>query len=99
MPPPIPGAVRLQDRARFERLAAEYRGDFLLATVDADREPQIVQHFGVRSLPTVLVVFPDESGKFGDDKVAQPGIDEDADSLHRVIGRQCLDEFIANTFG
>lgn len=41
----------------LERLAAEYRGDFLLATVDADREPQIVQHFGVRSLPTVLVVF------------------------------------------
>ena len=42
--------------ATLEKLAAEY-GDFLLAIVDADREVQIAQHFGVRTLPTVLIVF------------------------------------------
>ncbi len=43
--------------ATLEKLAAEYHGDFLLAIVDADREVQIAQHFGVRTLPTVLIVF------------------------------------------
>lgn len=41
----------------LEKLAGEYSGRFLLAKVDSDQFPQIAQHFGVRSIPTVKVLF------------------------------------------
>lgn len=40
----------------LEKLADEYRGAFLLAKVNADEQPMITQQFGVRSLPTVMVL-------------------------------------------
>lgn len=41
----------------LEKLAEEYAGGFLLAMVNADENPEITQHFGVRSIPTVKVLF------------------------------------------
>ena len=41
----------------LEKLAEEYAGRFLLAMVNADENPEISQHFGVRSIPTVKVLF------------------------------------------
>ncbi|MFV0276730.1 MAG: thioredoxin [Parahaliea sp.] len=40
----------------LEKIAAEYQGAFLLAKVNADQQPMITQQFGVRSLPTVMVM-------------------------------------------
>jgi putative thioredoxin len=40
----------------LEKLASEYQGAFLLAKVNADQQPMITQQFGVRSLPTVMVM-------------------------------------------
>lgn len=40
----------------LEKLANEYAGQFLLAKVNCDEEPQIAQQFGVRSLPTVMLM-------------------------------------------
>jgi putative thioredoxin len=40
----------------LEKLAEEYQGAFLLARVNADSQQMIAQQFGVRSLPTVLVM-------------------------------------------
>ncbi|WP_068829057.1 thioredoxin [Pseudomonas sp. BMS12] len=40
------------------KIAEEYRGELLLAKVDCDAEHEIVQRFGIRSLPTV-VLFKD----------------------------------------
>jgi putative thioredoxin len=40
----------------LEKLAAEYGGDFLLAKVNADEQQMLAAQFGVRSLPTVLVM-------------------------------------------
>lgn len=40
----------------LEKLANEYRGAFLLAKVNADEQGMIAQQFGVRSLPTVVVM-------------------------------------------
>lgn len=42
----------------LERLAGEMNGGFELAKVDADRNPALAAHFGVRSLPSV-VLFKD----------------------------------------
>lgn len=41
----------------LEKLADEYGGRFLLAKVDADQNPELAQHFGVRSIPSVKVLF------------------------------------------
>ncbi|MEQ9465228.1 MAG: thioredoxin [Haliea sp.] len=40
----------------LEKLANEHAGAFLLAKVNADEQPMITQQFGVRSLPTVMVM-------------------------------------------
>jgi len=37
----------------LEKLAAEYGGRFLLAMVNSDENPELAQHFGVRSIPSV----------------------------------------------
>jgi putative thioredoxin len=41
----------------LEKLAEEYKGRFLLAKINADENPEISQHFGVRSIPSVKVLF------------------------------------------
>ncbi len=41
----------------LEKLAEEYAGRFLLAMVDSDANPELAQHFGVRSIPSVKVLF------------------------------------------
>lgn len=40
----------------LEKIANEYQGAFLLAKVNADTQQNIAQQFGVRSLPTVMVI-------------------------------------------
>ena len=40
----------------LEKLAAEYDGDFLLAKLNADEMQDIAGQFGVRSLPTVVLM-------------------------------------------
>ncbi len=40
----------------LEKIATEYNGAFLLAKVNADEQGMITQQFGVRSLPTVMVI-------------------------------------------
>jgi putative thioredoxin len=40
----------------LEKIANEYRGAFLLAKVNADEQEMITRQFGVRSLPTVMVM-------------------------------------------
>lgn len=41
----------------LEKLAEEYAGAFLVAKVNADQEPDLAAHFGVRTLPTVKVLL------------------------------------------
>ncbi|MCL4104327.1 UNVERIFIED_CONTAM: hypothetical protein GTU68_047289, partial [Idotea baltica] len=40
----------------LDKIANEYQGAFLLARVNAEEQQDITQQFGVRSLPTVMVV-------------------------------------------
>jgi putative thioredoxin len=40
----------------LEKLAEEYGGRFLLAKVNSDENPEISQHFGVRSIPSIKVL-------------------------------------------
>ncbi len=40
----------------LEKLAQEYQGAFLLAKVNADQQQMLASQFGVRSLPTVMLI-------------------------------------------
>src|SRR3954470_6456074 len=40
----------------LEKLETDYKGRFLLAKVDSDRERELSQAFGVRSIPTVILM-------------------------------------------
>jgi len=40
----------------LEKLEADYKGRFILAKVDSDRERELSQAFGVRSIPTVILM-------------------------------------------
>lgn len=40
----------------LEKLADAYQGRFLLAKVDADANPELSRYFGVRSIPTVVML-------------------------------------------
>lgn len=40
----------------LEKLANEYNGAFLLAKVDVDAEQQLAGYFGIRSVPTVVLI-------------------------------------------
>lgn len=41
----------------LQKLADEYAGRFLLAMVNSDENPELAQHFGVRSIPSVKVLY------------------------------------------
>ncbi len=41
----------------LEKLTEEYKGRFLLAKVNSDENPELAQHFGVRSIPSVKVLY------------------------------------------
>lgn len=40
----------------LEKLAVDYNGAFVLAKVDVDAQPQLAGYFGIRSVPTVMLV-------------------------------------------
>lgn len=40
----------------FKKVAAEYGSKVNFVTVDVDRQPQMAQYYGIRSVPTVVVV-------------------------------------------
>lgn len=73
----------------LEKLAAEYKGRFLLAKINSDENPEISQHFGVRSIPSVKVLYqgqlvdefngalPESEVRAFLDRIALPGGDAD----------------------
>ena len=71
----------------LEKLAEEYGGRFLLAKVNADENPELSQHFGVRSIPTVKVLFQGQL------------IDEFSGALPENQVRAFLDRFVAPATG
>ena len=73
----------------LEKLAEEYKGRFLLAKINSDENPEIAQHFGVRSIPSVKVLYqgqlvdefngalPESQVREFLDRIALPGGDAD----------------------
>ena len=70
----------------LEKLANEYAGAFLLAKVNADEQQMIAQQFGVRSLPTVMVM-----------KDGQP-VDGFAGAQPETAVREMLEKFLPSPY-
>ncbi|MEN9432653.1 MAG: hypothetical protein RLZZ422_242 [Pseudomonadota bacterium] len=39
----------------LSQLAADYQGAFLLGKMDVDKNPKVVEQYGIRSMPTILL--------------------------------------------
>ncbi len=92
----------------LEKLAEEYKGRFLLAKVNSDENPELAQHFGVRSIPSVKVLYqgqlvdefngalPEGQIRAFLDRIALPdaggNLREEAAAL---VAEGCLDEALA----
>lgn len=70
----------------LEKLANEYNGAFLLAKVNADEQQMIAQQFGVRSLPTVMVM-----------KEGQP-VDGFAGAQPEAAVRELLEKYLPSPY-
>jgi len=68
----------------LEKLAAEYDGAFVLAKLDADANPEIVEKMGVRGFPTVRL--------FKDGKA----IDEFTGAIPEGDVRRFLDQYVTD---
>jgi len=67
----------------LRKLAEEYAGRFLLAFVNADENPELSQHFGVRSIPDVKIVF---GGRIVDEFAGVLPESEIRAKLDRLVG-------------
>lgn len=67
----------------LHKLADEYGGRFLLAKINSDENPQIAQHFGVRDVPSVKILF---NGRLVDEFSGEQSEAEVRIVLERLLG-------------
>lgn len=48
----------------LEKLAAEYQGKVIIASIDADQNPELAEYFGVESIPDSSVIVGIENGTY-----------------------------------
>jgi putative thioredoxin len=94
----------------LEKLAEEYKGRFLLAKVNSDENQELAGHFGIRSIPSIKVVYqgqlvdgfdgalPEGQLRAFLDRVALPAGEEERDlraEAAALVGQNQLDEALA----
>jgi putative thioredoxin len=68
----------------LEKLALEYEGRFLLATVDTDANQRLAQDIGIQSLPTVLAVVGQQPVPLFQGAIPEAEVRQFLDELLRV---------------
>lgn len=68
----------------MEKLALEYEGRFLLATIDTDANPRLSQEIGIQSLPTVLAVVGQQPVPLFQGAIPEAQVRQYLDELLRV---------------
>jgi putative thioredoxin len=83
----------------LDRIADDYGGRFALAKVNTDEEPQVAGHFGIRSIPTVMLfhqgqaveqfvgIQPEPAIRALLDKYLAPAADDGADATGQLVAR------------
>ena len=72
----------------LERLAEEYAGQFLLATIDVDQNPRIAQAAGVQSIPLVVAVVGGQLVPLFQGALPEAQVRQFIDELLRLAGSQ-----------
>lgn len=80
-------APSVQLSALLDKLAAEYAGAFLVARVDVDTSPALVQAFQVQTLPFVVAVLQGQPLPLVADLVTEPQLRQVIDKLLEVAGQ------------
>ncbi len=60
----------------IDELAEEYEGRVLVAKVDTERNPQLSQHFKIRSIPTMMIFNNGELVEKYNGLVPKPNLEE-----------------------
>ncbi len=68
----------------MEKLALEYEGRFILATIDTDANPRLAQDIGIQSLPTVLAVVGQQPVPLFQGAIPEAQVRQFIDELLRV---------------
>jgi thioredoxin 1 len=74
----------------LENLAAEYRGKATIASVDADKNPELAEYFGVEIIPYSFVIVGIENGTYV--YMQENGNVSTDISQARFVGRNYTDE-------
>lgn len=72
----------------LEKLAAEYKGRFILAKVDVDANPRLSQMFQVQSIPAVFAVIGESAGPLFQGAIPEAELRQVIEEVLRIAAEQ-----------
>ena len=72
----------------LERLAAEYKGRFVLAKIDVDANPRLSQMFQVQSIPAVFAVIGESAGPLFQGAIPEAELRQVIEEVLRIAAEQ-----------
>jgi putative thioredoxin len=72
----------------LEKLAAEYKGRFVLAKIDVDANPRLSQMFQVQSIPAVFAVIGESAGPLFQDAIPEAELRQVIEEVLRIAAEQ-----------
>ena len=72
----------------LERLAAEYKGRFVLAKIDVDANPRLSQMFQVQSIPAVFAVIGESAGPLFQGAIPEDELRQVIEEVLRIAAEQ-----------
>jgi len=72
----------------LEKLAAEYKGRFILAKVDVDSNPRLSQMFQVQSIPAVFAVIGESAGPLFQGAIPEAELRQVIEEVLRIAAEQ-----------
>ena len=72
----------------LEKLAAEYKGRFVLAKIDVDANPRLTQMFQVQSIPAVFAVIGESAGPLFQGAIPEAELRQVIEEVLRIAAEQ-----------
>ena len=72
----------------LEKLAAEYKGRFILAKIDVDANPRLSQMFQVQSIPSVFAVIGESAGPLFQGAIPEAELRQVIEEVLRIAAEQ-----------
>jgi putative thioredoxin len=81
----------------LEKLAAEYKGRFVLAKIDVDANPRLSQMFQVQSIPAVFAVIGESAGPLFQGAIPEAELRQVIEEVLRIAAEQGVNGIINTT--